>query len=268
MLADYHVHCSCSADCDTPPEAQVQAALACGLDELCFTDHVDMANRAGVIGPPVFDWTENRRIHLELQEKYGHRLALPLGAELGVAHLDLDMANRYLDAVPEIDFVIASQHHVSPRCGGIDLWDYTFPAGKTETMLADYFEDLLTVARWGRFSVMGHLTLPIRYLLRNGLPRPDLTPYRDQVDTLLKCLAESGLGLECNTSKGSGLMLPDDSILRRYRELGGEIITLGSDAHTPEAVGAGIREARELLRECGFRYVCTFRERKPAFHKL
>ena len=268
MLADYHVHCSCSADSDTPPEAQVQAALACGLEELCITDHVDMADRAGVIGPYDYDWSEIRRVNLELREKYGHRLALPMGAELGVAHMDLDMANRYLDAIPEIDFVIASQHHVSARCGGIDLWDYTFPSGKTEMMLTDYFADLLTVAKWGRFSVLGHLTLPVRYMLRNGLPRPDLTPYRDQMDALLKCLIENGLGLECNTSKGSGLRLPDGDILRRYRELGGEIITLGSDAHTPEAVGAGIRDAQELLRECGFRYVSAFRERKPVFHKL
>ena len=135
-------------------------------------------------------------------------------------------------------------------------------------VLADYFDDLLTVAKWGRFSVIGHLTLPIRYMLRSGLPKPDLSPYRDRIDALLICLAEKGCGLECNTSKGTGLWLPDGDILRRYRELGGEIITLGSDAHTPEAVGGGIREAQELLRECGFRYVCTFRERKPVFHKL
>lgn len=268
MLADYHVHCSCSPDCDTPPEVQVQAALAAGLEALCFTDHVDMANRAGVIGPYDFDWAEIRRVNRELRERFGHRLALPMGTELGLAHMDLDMADRYLDAVPELDFVIASQHHVSARCGGIDLWDYTFPPEQLRTMLEDYFDDLLTVAKWGRFSVLGHLTLPVRYMLRSGLPQPNLTLYRDQIDTLLKCLAENGLGLECNTSKGSGLHLPDGDILRRYRELGGEIVTLGSDAHTPEAVGAGIRKAQELLRECGFRYVCAFRERKPEFHKL
>ena len=154
------------------------------------------------------------------------------------------------------------------RCGGIDQWDYPFLPEQTDTMLQDYFDDLLTVAKWGRFSVMGHLTLPVRYILRRGYPMPDLTPYRDRIDAVLKCLAEKGLGLECNTAKGGSPRLPDGDILRRYRELGGEVITLGSDAHTPEAVGAGIREAQELLRQCGFRYVCTFREKKPVFHKL
>ena len=268
MLADYHVHCSCSLDSDTPPEAQVQAALNCGLEEFCLTDHVDTADRAGVVGPEVYDWTEIRRVNRDLRMRFGHRLALPLGAELGIAHLDLEMADRYLDAAPELDFVIASQHHVSARCGGIDLWDYAFPAEEIDTMLEDYFDDLLKIARWGRFSVLGHLTLPVRYMLRNGLPAPDWTPYRDRIDAVLRRLAESGLGIECNTARGGSPRMPEGDILRRYRELGGEIITLGSDAHTPEFVGAGIREAQELLRQCGFRYVCTFRERKPVFHKL
>lgn len=268
MLADYHVHCSCSSDSDTPPEEQVRAALECGLDALCLTDHVDTANRAGVVGPFVYDWMEIRRVNKELREKFGHRLALPLGAELGMAHLDLDMANRYLDAVPEIDFIIASQHHVSARCGGIDLWDYSFPLGHLETMLEDYFDDLLTVAKWGRFSVLGHMTLPVRYMLRRGLPHPDLTAYGDRIDAVLRCLAESGLGLECNTSKGSGLRLPDGDILRRYRELGGEIITLGSDTHRPESIGKGIREGQELLRACGFARFCTFEEQRPVWHRL
>lgn len=268
MLADYHVHCSCSADSDTPAEEQVRAALEYGLDELCLTDHADTANRAGIAGPFLYDWTEVRRVNLALREQFGHRLALPLGAELGMAHLDFEMADRWLDAVPEIDFVIASQHHVSARCGGIDLWEYTFPPEQLHTMLQDYFDDLLTIADWGRFSVMGHMTLPVRYMLRRGLPMPDLTAYSDRIDAVLRRLVEKGLGLECNTAKGGSPRLPEGDILRRYRELGGEIITLGSDAHTPDAVGAGIRETQELLRECGFRYVCAFREKKPVFHNL
>lgn len=268
MLADYHVHCSCSSDSKAPPEAQVCAALEAGLDELCLTDHAETADRAGVQGPSAYDWTEIRQTNRELKEKFGHRLALPLGVELGMAHLDFAMADRWLDAAPELDFVIASQHHVSPRCSGIHQVRYTFPPEQLNTMLADYFDDLLAVAKWGRFSVMGHLTLPVRYMLRRGLPMPDLTPYRDRIDAVLRCLAETGRGLECNTAKGGQPRLPEGDILRRYRELGGEIITLGSDAHTPEAVGAGIREAQALLRECGFRYVCTFRARKPVFHKL
>ena len=268
MLADYHTHFNCSEDSDTLPELQVKAALDCGLDALCLTDHVDTANRAGVAGPEVYDWTEIRRVHKELCEKFGHRLELPLGAELGMAHLDLAMADRYLDAAPELDFVIASQHHVSARCGGIDLWDYTFPAEEIDTMLEDYFEDLLKIARWGRFSVLGHLTLPVRYMLRNGLPAPDWTRCQDRIDAVLRCLAESGLGMECNTARGGSPRMPEGDILRRYRELGGEIITLGSDVHGPAHIGCGIRENQLLLKECGFKRFCTFEKMEPIWHEL
>ena len=269
MLADYHTHCWCSSDSRTPPEDQARAALDRGLEALCLTDHVDLFDREGRPTPASRDWSRVRETHRQLNRDFGDRLQLPLGVELGEASADFPRADRYLDDIPEMDFIIASQHNVSPRFGGRDLICCDLREMDLEGVLADYFEALLAIARWGRFSVLGHLTLPDRYAQRRcGLPPLDFAPHADRIDAILRCLAETGRGLECNTSRGRGPLLPEAPILRRYRELGGEIITIGSDAHSPESVGAGVRETQELLRDLGFRYICTFRALEPVFHRL
>ena len=270
MLADCHTHCRCSVDSETPPEAMAQAALDRGLEALCITDHVELQDDWGHPAPDMFDWAPIREAHEALVRDFGDRLTLPLGAELGGAALDWAKADRWLDAMPDMDFVITSVHRVSDRLGGVDqCFTDAFTQEKLPDLLEDYFGEVLATVRWGRFSVLGHLTLPDRYAQRRGgLPPVDFTPYREQIDQILRLLVETGRGLELNTDRGSPPIMPQKDILARYRELGGEIITVGSDAHTPEYVGAGIPEGRALLRELGFRYVCTFRALEPVFHKL
>ena len=107
--------------------------------------------------------------------------------------------------------------------------------------IADYLTLVLETAKWGKFSVLGHLTLPLRYMNENhGMH----------------------MSFDGNTP------LPDQKWLRLYHELGGEIITIGTDAHTPEFVGMRARETQELLKSCGLDYVCTFEKKKPVFHKI
>ena len=270
MLADCHTHCRCSVDSETPPEAMAQAALARGLEVLCLTDHVELQDDWGVPAPAMFDWGPIREAHEALVRDFGGQLELPLGAELGGAALDWAKADRWLDAMPDMDFVITSVHRVSDRFGGVDqcVTD-AFTPEKLPDLLEDYFGELLATVRWGRFSALGHLTLPDRYAQRrSGLPPVDFGPYLEHIDQILHLLIETGRGLELNTDRGSPPIMPQKDILARYRALGGEIITLGSDAHTPEFVGAGIAEGQALLRELGFRYVCTFRAMEPVFHKL
>ena len=269
MLADYHTHCRCSEDSSAAPEDMAAAALGMGLEELCLTDHVDLMDLRGLPTSGEYDWTPIRETHRALTEAFGSRLGLPMGVELGEAALDFARADRYLDGAPDLDFIIASHHQASPRCGGGDLICQDFRQVDFGVLLEDYFAALLATVRWGRFSVLGHLTLPDRYAQRKfGLPPLDFSPFADQIDQILRLLAETGRGLECNTSRGHGPLLPEAPILRRYRELGGEIITLGSDAHAPDSVGAGIREGRELLRTLGFRYLAAFRAGTPIFHRL
>ena len=125
----------------------------------------------------------------------------------------------------------------------------------------------MNLVRWGKFHVLGHLMLPLRYLQRRFsivLP-PD--PWMDRIEEVLRYIVDHGIGLEINTGT-STVHLPSEDVLRRYRQLGGELITIGSDAHKSEHIGVGIREAQETLRRLGWQYFATFEQGKPIFHHL
>lgn len=133
--------------------------------------------------------------------------------------------------------------------------------------IADYLTLVLETAKWGKFSVLGHLTLPLRYMNENHGMHMSFDGFEDEVAQVFRALIENGCGIECNVNRGN-TPLPDAKWLRRYHELGGEIITIGTDAHTPEFVGMRARETQELLKNCGLDYVCTFEKKKPVFHKI
>ena len=126
---------------------------------------------------------------------------------------------------------------------------------------------VLETAKWGKFSVLGHLTLPLRYMNENHGMHMSFDGFEDEVAQVFRALIENGCGIECNVNRGN-TPLPDAKWLRLYHELSGEIITIGTDAHTPEFVGMRARETQELLKSCGLDYVCTFEKKKPVFHKI
>ena len=169
---------------------------------------------------------------------------------------------------PPADFVIGSIHQLSDAYGCQDL-AYAASADPEEArrQITDYLELVLRQAKWGKFSVQGHLTLPLRYINERRGGHMTFDGFEAEVEEIYRTLIANGCGIEVNTNRGKD-PLPDEKWLRLYRECGGEIITLGSDAHRAEHVGCCIRERQELLRECGFRAFCTFREMKPVFHDL
>ena len=123
------------------------------------------------------------------------------------------------------------------------------------------------MAKWGRCSVLGHLTLPLRYINENLGEHMTFQSHMAQVEDIFRTIIPKGLGIECNTNRGN-TPLPAGDILRLYREMGGDVITLGSDAHSRDMVGCAILERQQLLRDCGFRYFCTFEGGKPIFRPL
>lgn len=267
-LADFHTHSRLSIDGEASMSALAEAAVGAGLHELCFTDHVDQCAWWGYVPPDRFDWSGFVRDFREAQERWGGKINLRLGVEFGDMCLNYPRAELYLSDMPEMDMVIGSLHAMSERFGRLDLYDIDQVADRFDEVVEDYLAEQLDHLKWGKFDVLSHLTLPLRWAKeRAGLTNVSFDGHMDAVETVLRAVIDGGFALECNTNRGNG-PLPHGAILRRYREMGGELITLGSDSHTTAQIGLGIREGQELLKNCGFNYFCTYEKRKPVFHRL
>ena len=268
-LADYHVHSTCSPDGKMTMAQAAEAALRAGLDEICITDHVDTVYWGDRSPCSSFDWAASRAQYRDAVEKFGDKLSIKLGAELGEAYLGYDRAEILLNSAEKLDFCIGSVHNCSEKYDCLDLYFLEKGCGTDyyRGVIEDYLDNVLSISRWGRFNVLGHLTLPLRYMKEHLALDWDFAPWMDRVEEIFSVIIPKGIGIECNTNRGNE-PLPYEEILRRYREMGGEIITMGSDAHTTGDVGCVIRERQELLRSCGFRYFTTFTAGEPAFKKL
>ena len=269
-LADYHVHTSCSPDGHLSMTQMAEEGVRRKLNELCFTDHVETVEWGTVSQrKEPYDWSALLEQYADARRHLADRIRLKLGIELGEAYLDLDSAGRMMDGAPELDFVIGSVHMSRDADGWFDLFFIADDRDEAyyHAVVDAYLEEVLKLAKWGRFSVLGHLTLPVRCINEMRHKNISFRPHMAQVEEILRTLIPKGIGIECNTNRGN-TPLPDGDILKLYRSLGGEIITLGSDAHTAEYLGCAIEARQELLRSCGFRYFTTFEGMKPAFQAL
>ena len=266
MNVNFHFHCRCSFDAEHPLTEMCAAASGAGLRHLCLTDHCDLVDE---YGKPDDGWSwaaEDR----ELAEARGAFPSLDLrrGIELGQAILRPRAAERVL-AEPGIDFVLGSMHNA--RTGEDFYWVESADRRACLELMEGYLLDLRALAETDFFDALAHLTYPIRYLrCRNGA-EVDFREFSDLIREILRKLVHRGKALELNTSgwrQGVGAPLPDRWILELYRDLGGELITIGTDAHVPEDMAADLDRGGALLEALGFRYVTLYRERKPEMIKL
>ena len=266
MLWDTHMHSQYSGDSDTPQDAMINAAIAKGLSGLCFTDHLDI----DYPGQPelfLLDLPNYVSSVLAGQKNNCERIDVRLGIELGLqphlAALYEDILNQY-----PFDFVIGSSHVVH----GFDPYYPQFYEGRDEeSCYLEYFESILeNIRAFDSFDVYGHIDYVVRYG-PNRNANYSYKKYSDVIDEILKLLIEKGKGIEINTGGfkyGLGHPNPTEDIITRYRELGGEIITIGADAHAPEHVAYDFEKVPTILKDSGFRYFTVFKERKPEFIKL
>ena len=260
-MYDYHIHSRVSFDGHDTGEALARAALDAGLEEICFTDHIDY-DPMGTMGNMAFD-TEQYNAEYDQLSLPG--LKIRRGMEFGMTRDNVSQFRKELNR-RHFDFVLGSIHFVD----GLDVYMPPFWEGKTvfEAERRCLEETLACVKIHTDYDVLAHLTY-IGKTMAHPAPRP--VPYeehREIIDEILKTLVAKGKGLEINTSgvDRCGGFLPTADYFRRFRELGGEIVTVGSDAHRTDRVGQYSREACELLKDI-FGYVCTFEDRKPIFHK-
>ena len=260
--SDYHTHSQLSPDSDAPLEQMAQAAVDAGLDELCVTDHCDLLNIHGSLVSH-YDWLPAVAQYQETAAKFGGKLNLKLGLELGMAHLNPAVAQAIISH-PEVDFGLGSVHNQCPENGGGDFYYLDFPDAETcYAALDDYFASVAVLAATPYYDVLSHIIYLLRYM---DIP-VSLEGYYDRIRSILRTAVENGRGMEVNTYRGR-TVAEWEPVLALYKDCGGEILTVGSDAHDPGGVGKGIREAMELIAHCGFRYICTYDKHKPVFHKL
>lgn len=269
-FCDVHTHSLISPDSEAPLADMVQAAAAAGLDELCVTDHCDLLDFDGR-PTAFFDWPAAKEQYRSAREQAAGRLTLRLGLELGSAVYDPAAARQILSGGGgELDFVLGSLHNWIGTEGDIDLYFSDFRndpelAHKALSTTLDHTRTLV-VQYPDCYDSLAHIIYPLRYIRRDGLDL-SLADYEEQVRDIFTEVARSGHALEVNTCRGQdvSVWLP---LLRWFRECGGELVTLGSDAHRPKDVSKGLREAAGLLKEAGFARVTTFCHRKPILHDL
>lgn len=266
MLSDFHIHTTYSPDSDAAPQLQIEQAISLGMRELCVTDHYDYDS-----GNPDYAFVADLSRYLphmeQLREEYRNRIRLNIGIELGLQLHEQEHLSQVAAQYP-YDFIIGSSHLID----GLDPWYPDYFQNRSERSAYErYFEVTLErIRQMDCFDVFGHLDYIVRYG-PNTNQFYSYEAYREWIDPILRTLIEKGKGLECNTGGlkyGLGHPNPTGDVLRRYRELGGEILTVGSDAHAVQHLGYEFSRLPELLKSCGFRYYTVYHQRRPEFVPL
>lgn len=273
ITADFHNHTSFSSDSEASPESMIGQAIRLGLTAMCITDHMDYLFPPQYENSFVFEPEEYFSVLSELKERYRNKIELLFGIELGLRNepeIYPQCSSYYsqLAAGYPFDFIIGSTHVLE----NTDLYypEYWTRHGTSEG-LGSYFESILfNVKNYDMFQVYGHLDYAVRYL-PDGVQDYCFADYREIIDEILKLLISQGRGIEMNTAGykyGLPYAHPRPEILTRYRKLGGEILTIGSDAHQPEHLAYDFKKAREVLLSLGYRYYTVYRNQKPEFLPL
>ena len=271
IATDMHVHSCFSSDSNENPESIIETAIEKGFSYVYFTDHHDTdfpVNREN----PDMDFQLDFPTYIEcltrLREKYCNQIELRIGVEQGICKEVADKVTA-LSKQYDFDFIIGSSHLTGLVNGDPYYPSYYDGMTNVEAYRKYFMSEVENVRLTSAFDVYGHLDYAVRYC-------PDKTfiyrfeDYQDIFEELFKLLIEKGKGIEINTAGISkiGFAHPHIDALRLYREMGGEIITVGSDAHNCKNIGYGFDKAEELLKTTGFQYYTVFKDRKPEFIKL
>ncbi|MBR6407694.1 MAG: histidinol-phosphatase HisJ family protein [Clostridia bacterium] len=259
-LTDLHIHSDNSPDGNNSVSHICETAVAKGMEVIAITDHceTDLYYQDNYDQSVTQSFFETRKA-IAVFSSY---MKVLCGIELGQAVHDLKTADMLLAKRP-FDFVIASTHNVK---GKRDFYYLDYSHEDIPNLLDRYFDELLETARWNGFDILGHITYPLRYIVGDHGIDVDMSPFREKIDEIFRVTIANGKGIEVNTSglrQKIGRTLPDAEYVKRFRELGGEIITVGSDAHYAKDVGADVRKGLEIIYEAGFRHVNYFERRKP-----
>lgn len=261
-LVDLHTHTDNSFDGHHSTMFLCETAYMKGLRAVAFTDHLEM----DAFYKGSFDRTAIQSFFevAKARSAFNGNLLVCVGAELGQAVYDKQVSEKLLETM-NYDFVIGAIHNL-PEIEDFYYMNFDDESVDYMALLEQYFDWELKLAQWAKFDTLAHLTYPLRYIVGKYKKPVDMSVFSEITDEILITLIKNDKALEINTAglrQPIGVTSPDESIVRRYRELGGKLITIGSDAHYAEHLGAGIDKGYELALRCGFDKVAVYQNRTP-----
>ena len=267
FLTDYHCHTNISLDSTVPYYDMVMAEYNAGVRRLCVTDHCDTVDWRTLQFHPECRTVARRELEAfrANRDRFPKDLELRMGVELAELIFHPELAGE-LSGPEWLDFVLGS-YHITKEHGDYHELDYHDPAF-CERLWDIYLRDLQQVVDMDYFDVLAHIGYFRRYAAWQGVDTGlTLAKHGDRIEHLLKTIIQNGKGIEINCSglrDGCG-PFPSEEILRLYKSLGGETITIGSDAHRLDNAAMCLAEGQEVLKACGFDYITVFTKRKPSF---
>lgn len=263
-LVDYHVHSKNSFDGEEDIKDLIVSAVKAGIKEICITDHFEGYEE---IKPKhEFLFEKSKEDILDIKDEFINKIKILYGVEFGQIHFEQKLCEDIIKR-NDFDFIIGSVHNIK---NDKDLFYVDYSNEDPNLIFKQYLIEVNKTIKTDCFDVLGHLTYPVRYMKRDGVDIK-LNNFYDEIKEILKIIIEKGKGIEINVSGLRHIMnepMPNIAILKLYKSLGGEIITIGSDAHRSIHVGVLIKEGYEILKESGFSYITVFEKRKPEFIKL
>ena len=261
-IVDLHTHTDNSFDGNHSAMFLCETAVKKGLRAIAFTDHIEI----DFYLQDHFDRTAAQSYFevAKARSAFTGKLTVCKGIELGQPTYDIPTAEELISS-RGYDIVIGSIHNLRDKKDFCYL-DYIKDNLDCNELLNTYFDELLTLSQWGKFDTMAHLTYPLRYIVGNYGIKIDINDYSEKIDAILENLVKKDRALEINTSglrQKLSRTMPDIDIVRRFRELGGKLITVGSDAHFAEHLGANIEDGLDIAKACGFKSVALFMNRIP-----
>ena len=262
MIADCHNHSTQSPDGENTVKEMAQRAVELGIEHYTITDHLEINkfyDEEFLYEEPV---RESSVLVPQVIREFEGKLDMHYGVELGQPLHDMKLTERMLDSY-DYEFIIGSCHMVK---GWDDFYYLDYQKTDPYYLLGLYFDEVLQMAEWGRFDVLGHLTYPLRYIQGDFGIKIDMSRYENIIEEIFRTLVKNGMGIEINSSglrQKIGVTMPDEHYVSLYKKCGGEIITVGSDAHRASDLGKGIRESIALAKKCGFDKIYYYKNRKP-----
>ncbi|MFV0254799.1 MAG: histidinol-phosphatase HisJ family protein [Erysipelotrichaceae bacterium] len=261
MIADYHIHSNFSIDSKELMENYCLRALELNIDEICFSEHIDHGiedcNNPGQY--QVTNLPKYFKKIKELQQKYQGKLIIKIGIEFGAQLHNLELFRKDFYNY-DFDFVLLSVHQIDNK----ELWINQYQNGKSQAQYNEgYYSYLLELVKsYDEYNCLAHLDLIRRYDKEGEYHSEQCYKI---IKEILKIVIAKGKGIELNTSSFHYKLadfMPDLRIWQMYKELGGEIITIGSDSHKAERLADHFEVGFKMLKQIGFTHYSTFKKGK------